>query len=212
MRTLLISIILSYSVVSHSWADSWSDWKHMKNMTLCNIDNIQISHPMVERNRNEERSKYCKNRMYSTIEKELDCVFEASDYSRKKVSEIAENIWYLYTSRIANQVGIKTEMKAPKESFSGNLHIEVRIHTDAQTPEGERIYHATHKVRLEEKATNRYGRKDNMLLESWMAIDRGLGIENADMAAISVISKIVNKMEETFREAREYCNKHNLFQ
>ena len=73
----------------------------MKTMTLCNMDNIQIYPFLLERDRHEEYSKYCKNRMYPTKEK-IDCVFEAGDYSRKKAKEIAENIRYLYTSRIAN--------------------------------------------------------------------------------------------------------------
>jgi hypothetical protein len=228
MRIILIFIISAYLIITNSWIHASDEWKHMRYMSLCNIDHIQIapfqriytaglsipstmSVSSMHRESPEEYYKYCKDSMIKSDVDAYRCFIKEPSYSRDKKEELSKNIKYLYASHISEEIGINTEGNPAENSFSGRLIINVHSAGYPQQ-DGKISYGVMHTISLEEQAISRYGRKDFMPLEWWLESDDVIGIENADMTTLRLVASVVNKMKETFREAREYCTKYNLFQ
>ncbi len=207
----ILTAILLYWLFFHclnSYASN--DWNNQRKkdednwrkgrMSLCSINHIQLR-PWVFLTRDSEEEERVG----------LKYVLENMELKRKKEKEMEQNILDLYSTRIKNKLGINTSKIAPDDSFPGMLDISVSIR-GAKSPEGDYRYSIAHDIRLYEKGLSHYGREGSLLLTSWLKGEYAiLGIAQADMEAINLVSKMVNEMDETFKSAKEYCIENNLF-
>lgn len=206
----ILTAILLYWLFFHCLnlyaSNDWNDqrkkdednWRK-RAMSLCSINHIQLRFFSLTRDSVEEERIGLKY------------VLENMELKRKKEKEMEQNILDLYSTRIKNKLGINTSKIAPDDSFPGMLDISVRIR-GAKSPEGDYYYYSiAHDIRLYEKGLSHYGREGSLLLDSWLKSESAiLGLAQADMEAINLVSKMVNKMDETFKRAKEYCIKNNL--
>lgn len=216
MRQTLIFIfllLLAPHDLSHA-SNDYSENLHKKRMSLCKIDHIKINHYYmnIKRKSIEEYEKYCRGvKLESDNVEYVKCLRKEPSYSKERKKNLSQIIKNLYASRITDVIGVNTTDKPSIDGFLGELLIEVDYSSGIRS-DGSIYYVVNHAATLKEQAVSRSGREGFMDLVQWFEISSGDGIENADMAALNLVTKVVDKMEKTFQEAREYCSKHNLFQ
>lgn len=131
-----------------------------------------------------------------------------------KRSELARIIQSQYIHEIKEELGIIAYKFPLGKDVSGALDIEVDIR-EGESINGDLYYSVKYKATIKEEAQSRFGRKGYMLLDQWLLLGEDYypeidTLEEADIAAIKLVPKVVDKMKETFQEAREYCTVHNL--
>lgn len=218
MRPTSIFIFLFLLIphyLSHA-SNNLSDYQHKTRMSLCNMDHIQIIifPPLdIKRESIEENEKYCRGvKLESDNVEYVRCfILKEPSYSKEIKEHLGKNIKYLYASLIADLVGVKTTDNPPSNSFLGLLNIKVEYRNGTRS-DGSIWYTVNQYAELQEQALSRSGREGYMSLERWSDVDGADGIANADMVALNLVTKVVNKMRKTFQEAREYCTKYNLIQ
>ena len=210
MKSVYITVILLFFIPSHSQAD---DWNNKRMMSLCSINHIQIKPWLIIRIRDdsEESAPFCPKCNSDDL---ADLIVGSMKKNAEKRREIEQNILNLYSSRIMNTIGINTSKTEPENSFSASLHIRVDINdTGSRSPlDGKRFYGIMHEVSLFEEGQSRFGRKDLLRLDTWVKGGSADTLAGADMEAINLVTQIVNKMNETFKEAKVYCANNNLLQ
>ena len=204
--------------LSYAWNEyEWNDYLHKTRMSLCKIDHINVLiSPIVDIKREspEEVKKYCRDVTVESDNTEwFGCLIRDPSYSNEKKKLLGQNIENLYASRITNVIGVNTTIntKPPRNSFLGELRIKVE-YKNRKNPDGTISYSVLQTAELQEPALSRTGREGFMYLDFWGDSESHLlGIENADMTALNLVTNVVSQMENTFREARKYCKENNLF-
>jgi len=213
-----LMIIMLFLLIPSSFAyasNDYIEYRHKTNMSLCKIDHIKIQHfyiTNIKRKSIEEYEKYCRGVELKSDEVEIArCHFEKEpSYSKEKKENLSHIIKNLYASHIAELIGIETTDNPTSNSFLGQLEINVEYTTTTRS-DGT-WYSVSHRAELTEQALSRTGREGFMNLNGWHEIGSAKGIENADMVALNLVTKVVNQMKKTFQEANVYCTTNNLIQ
>jgi hypothetical protein len=220
LLTLLLSVIIFCSMNAYARnspeENSWQNYRHKEMMGFCNIDSMVVG-PFfnISRDTEEDVDRVCGNS--KTFLERYKCYADYALMDMKKSSELAKIIQSQYVSQIVNKLGITAAKFPLGKDVTGSLDIEVDI-VDRRDIDGNLFYTVNHNVTLNEIGLSRFGREGNMLLTKWFSsgseidrLDEIVTLDAADMVAIKMVNPMVDKIKKTFREAREYCTKHNLF-
>ncbi|GJL73120.1 MAG: hypothetical protein NMNS01_23190 [Nitrosomonas sp.] len=209
--TFLIVLIILFCAKANAdnGSDSYQEYKNKIKMGFCNIGGITVSSitDMI-RDTNVDMHRLCGNR--------AECVFDYTLKQMTKGSELSRIIESQYIHEIENKLGIMAKRFPSGTDDMAQLDIRIDIR-DGLAINGKPYYSLKYKVTLKEVAESRFGREGHMLLDQWILLGGDYypeidTLEEAEMAAIKMVPKIVDKMKETFQDARNYCTVHNLFE
>lgn len=211
---IVLTIFLCAGVYAENDSkESYQKYMHKIKKGFCNIDSIQVSPINISRDTNLDMHALCGNKKNG-----VECNFydglEHLTKQMTKKSELARIIESQYIHEIENKLRIMAVKFPSGKDNMARLDIRTDIR-DGLAIDGTPYYSIEYAVTLKELAESHFGREGYMLLDQWFLsggdyFPEIVTLAEADVAAIKLVPKVVDKMRETFQETREYCSAHNL--